>query len=65
MTQKEAKIFMNEQFDKFAQKAREADNVDDEIKFTAEAHKLFITLTQTNAFEKEAGAEVKSSDIPQ
>ncbi len=65
MTQKEANIFMNEQFDKFAQKSREAENVDDEIKFTAEAHKLFITLTNTDAFEKESESVGRLSDIPQ
>ena len=64
MTQKEANKFMNEQFENFAQKAQSTENDDEEIKFTDAAHKLFITLTQTNAFEEEAFPKAPNTAMP-
>lgn len=64
MTQKEANKFMNEQFENFAQKAQSTENDDEEIKFTDAAHKLFITLTQMNAFEEEAFPKAPNTAMP-
>ena len=55
MTKSEANRFMNEQFDNFAHRARNAETVEEEMKFTDAAHKIFITLTEVDAFESESG----------
>lgn len=52
MTQAEANKFMNEQFDHFVKEARGAETEEARIQAVDNAHKLFITLTNLNAFEK-------------
>lgn len=55
MTKYEANRFMNEQFDNFVERARNAQSDEEQMKFTDAAHKLFITLTQVDGFEAESG----------
>lgn len=54
MTQKEANQFMNEQFEHFVNEARNAETEEARIQATDNAHKLFITLTNLNAFDADA-----------
>lgn len=53
MTQKEANKFMNEQFEHFVERAENAGSEEERIQAVDNAHKLFITLTNLNAFENE------------
>ena len=53
MTQKQANEFMNEQFEHYVNEARNAETEEARIQATDNAHKIFITLTNLNAFEPE------------
>lgn len=53
MTRKQADEFMNERFDDYANKARNAESEEKREHYTDEAHKLYITLAGANAFEEE------------
>ncbi len=67
MTQKQANEFMNEQFEHFVNEVITAETEEARIRATDNAHKLFITLTNLNAFEREEGFPESplSSDIKQ
>lgn len=51
MTQKQADKFMNGMFEEFVSRVQNAKTDDEAIRFTDEAHKLYITLSTANAFE--------------
>ena len=55
MTKAEANRFMNEQLEKFVERARNAQLDEETMKFTDAAHKIYITLTQVDGFEPESG----------
>ncbi len=54
MTQKEANAVMVERFEQLIADAQETDSVEEHIRITDCAHKLFITLTNAGAFEGES-----------
>ena len=57
MTQAEANKFMNDMFEEFVSRVQNAGTDEEKLKFTDEAHKLYITLSTANAFESEAAAK--------
>lgn len=61
MTQKEANQFMNEQFEHFVNEARNAETEEARIQATDNAHKIFITLTNLNAFDADADSFPQSN----
>ena len=57
MTQTEANKKMIGLFEAMADKAENADSKEERFEFTDAAHKLFITLTQIDAFDSAATSD--------
>ena len=62
MTRKQADAFMNERFDEYAEKARNAETEEEREHFTDAAHKLYITLASAGVFEEETEKGFPLSD---
>lgn len=63
MTQKQANQFLNEQFEHFVDEVKNAESEDARIQALDNAHKLFITLTNLNAFEPEQNFPTSNTDF--
>ncbi len=63
MFKRDADRFLNEQLQKFIDKAKAAKTDEDVIRFTDEAHKLYITLGTYDGFD--TTVPIDSKGIPQ